>query len=108
MKTLKFRAYLVPKVLSGEKYSTWRLFDDKKIEEGETVELLEYVTNRHIGKANVIKVIEKPLGELTADDKNGHEYFSSDEEMYKTYEKYYKQPITPETIVKIIWFELQK
>jgi len=108
MKTLKFRSYLVPKVLSGEKYSTWRLFDDKDIQEGDEVDLLEFVTNSHFGKAKVTKVVEKPMGELTDGDKEGHEGFESEEEMYKIYETYYKQPVGPETIVKIIWFKLKK
>lgn len=36
-----------------------------------------------------MKVIEKPLGTLTDEDKKGHESFRSDEEMFKTYEQYY-------------------
>ena len=35
MKLVKFRDYLVPLVLSGEKDSTWRLFDDKGLSEGD-------------------------------------------------------------------------
>ncbi|MEX2012673.1 MAG: ASCH domain-containing protein [Patescibacteria group bacterium] len=108
MKSLKFRAYLMPKVLSGEKYSTWRLFDDKDIQEGNEVDLLEFVTNRYFGNATVTKVVEKPMGELTAEDKAGHEEFDSDEQMYEVYTTYYKQPVGPETFVKVIWFELRK
>ncbi len=108
MKSLKFRAYLVPKVLSGEKYSTWRLFDDKDVKEGDVVDLLEFVTNRHFGVAKITKVVEKPMGELTTEDKAGHEEFESDEQMYEVYTTYYKQPVGPETPVKVIRFELQK
>jgi hypothetical protein len=108
MKSLKFRPYLVPKVLSGEKHSTWRLFDDKDIQQGEEVELLEFVTNRHFADARVSKVIEKPFGDLTAADKEGHEEFATDEEMYQVYSTYYKTDVTPDTPVKIIWFELKK
>lgn len=108
MKSLKFRSHLVPKVLSGEKYVTWRLFDDKDIQVGDEVELLEFVTNRHFADAIITKVIEKPLGELTADDKAGHEGFASDDEMYATYMRYYKTEITPETLVKMIRFKLKK
>jgi hypothetical protein len=108
MKTLKFRSYLVPLVLSGQKNATWRLFDDKDLQEGNEVELLEFVTNRHFADATITKITEKPLGELTEEDKQGHEGFSSDEEMYKTYETYYKQPVGPKTLVKIIWFNLKK
>lgn len=106
MKSLKFRSYLVPLVLSGQKNATWRLFDDKDIQVGDEVELLEFVTNRHFADAKVTIVVEKPLGELTEADKAGHEGFVSNEEMYSTYETYYQQPVGPKTIVKIIWFEL--
>lgn len=105
-KSLKFRSHLVPLILSGEKNATWRLFDDKDLQEGDEVELLEFVTNRHFANATITKIIEKPLGELTEEDKRGHEGFSSDEEMYKTYEKYYEQPVGPETLVKIVWFKV--
>lgn len=44
MKTIKFRDYLVPLVLSGEKNSTWRLFDDKDIQVGDTVQLINWNT----------------------------------------------------------------
>lgn len=108
MKSLKFRSYLVPLVLSGEKNATWRLFDDKDLQVGEEVELLEFVTNHHFANAKIIEIVEKPLGELTEADKAGHEGFASDEEMYSTYETYYKQPVGPETLVKIIRLELKK
>ena len=55
-----------------------------------------------LATAKITNVVEKPLGKLTQGDKVGHEKFSNDEEMYKSYEKYYSQPITPETLVKIL------
>lgn len=106
MKTLKFRSYLVPLILSGEKNSTWRLFDDKELAVEDIVELKEFVTLRHFGNAKLTKVIEKSFGELTAEDKRGHEGYESDKEMYDEYTKYYKTEIRPSTKLKIIWFEL--
>jgi len=108
MKSLKFRSNLVPMVLSGEKTATRRLFDDKDLKEGDAVDLLEFVTNRHFGSATITEIIAKPLAELTEADKAGHETFASDEEMYRTYSTYYKTEVTPETLVKIIRFTLQK
>ncbi len=35
MKSLKFRSHLVPLILSGQKYVTWRLLDDKDIKAGD-------------------------------------------------------------------------
>lgn len=108
MKSLKFRSHLVPLVLSGEKYVTWRLFDDKNLKVGDDIQLLEFVTNRHFADAEIIKVIEKPLGELQPEDRDGHEGFASDAEMYETYSHYYKTAVTPEALVKIIWFEFKE
>lgn len=107
MKIVKFRYYLVPLVLSGEKTSTWRLFDDKNLSAGDEIELREFGKNASFGTAIITKVIEKPFSELTSEDKVGHESYRSDEEMYKTYESYYNTHIGPETIVKIIWFTLK-
>lgn len=103
-KKLKFAPELVPLVLSGKKTSTWRLFDDKDLNEGDVLDFLESGTDRHFSTALITKVTEKPLGELTEEDKSGHERFSSDEEMYKTYEKHYNRQVTSETQVKIVWF----
>ena len=106
MKLVKFRDYLVPLVLSGQKNSTWRLFDDKNLSVGDDIELREFGKDDSFASAKIIKVIEKPFGELTDDDKEGHETFSNDEEMYKTYSGYYNTDVTSDTNVKIIWFEL--
>jgi hypothetical protein len=108
VKIVKFRDYLVPLVLSGEKDSTWRLFDDKDLSVGDEIELRVFVTLQPFGQATIIEVIEKPMGELTAEDKVGHETYASDEEMYATYSGYYKQPVTAETPVKVIRFKLHK
>lgn len=106
MKTLKFRDYLVPLVMSGEKDSTWRLFDDKDLNTGDEVELQMFVTNKPFAKAKIVDVIEKQFKDLSKDDKKGHELFKGDDEMYAKYTEYYKQEITPETSLKIIRFEL--
>ena len=40
-KKLHFISKLIPLVLSGEKISTWRLWDDKSLSEGDVVDFLE-------------------------------------------------------------------
>ena len=107
MKVLKFRDYLVPLVLSGVKDSTWRLFDDKDLSIGDEIELQVFVTNKTFAKATITKVIEKRFGDLNDSDKQGHERYNSDEEMYAEYAKYYNVPVNPGKLVKIIWFELK-
>lgn len=107
-KRLRFSPDLVPLVLSGEKYSTWRLFDDKDLTEDDTLDLLDSKTNMQFATARIIKVVEKPLGDLTDKDRKGHEQFNSEEEMYATYSRYYQKEIKPKDLVKIIWFQLIK
>lgn len=46
------------------------------------------------------------MGELTDQDKAGHEKYKNDNEMYLTFEKFYKRKVNQNTRVKIIWFEL--
>ncbi len=106
MKIVKFKDYLVPLVLSGEKNSTWRLFDDKNLSVGDKLELREFGKDSSFATAIITKVIEKPFGKLTTADKEGHERFESDEQMYRTFSGYYNAEVNEETIVKIIWFEL--
>ena len=105
-KTLKFSPDLVPLVLSGEKTSTWRLFDDKDLKDGDEMIFIDWDGMQPFAEAMLTSVVVKPLDELSAEDKEGHEKFSSDEEMYATYSRYYKQPVGPETLVKIVRFKI--
>lgn len=106
MKSLKFAPNLIPLILKGEKTITWRLFDDKDLKEGDVVRFFNSKTLKEFATAELIKVTEKKMGEVTDGDLDGHEKFTSKEEMYKTYSDYYNERITPETAVKIIKFEL--
>ncbi len=106
MKTLKFSKELLPEILSGKKTVTWRCFDDKDLKEGDEVLLLEHETKNPFAKAVLTKVNEKTFGELSKEDKKGHEEFKIDEEMYKTYSEYYKREITPDTLLKVIQFKI--
>jgi hypothetical protein len=105
-KTIKFKDYLVELILKGEKNTTWRLFDDKDLKEGDKVDLINKDTMEKFAGAKLVKVYEKTLGTLTDADWEGHEKFASDEEMYETYKKYYGREVDKNTIVKIIRFEL--
>ena len=105
MKLLKFRSNLVPLVLSGEKNSTWRLFDDKDLSEGDDIELREFGKTESFATAQITRLVEKPFKNLTEEDMVGHEKFDSNEEMYERYKGYYQKDVGPETIVKIMWFD---
>ncbi len=105
MKQLKFAEPLPELVLGGTKNTTWRINDKKEITEGDTLSLC-YNDGQEFAKAVTTNVREITFGELTQDDKNGHEAFANDEEMYATYSHYYNIVVTPTTNVKIIKFKL--
>ena len=91
MKVIKFRESLSKLILAGEKNTTWRLFDDKDLQQGDIVSLVIWETNEVFAKAKLTTVYTKELGKLEEVDWEGHERYSSDGEMYKTFEKYYQQ-----------------
>ena len=105
-KTLKFSPELVPLILSGEKTVTWRLWDDKDLQEGDIVTCIKRPKLETFAKIKITSIVEKTMGDLTEDDKRGHEPFESDEEMYATYTRYYGKSVGPNTPVKVVRFEL--
>lgn len=104
MKTLKFKPHLCEQILSDEKTSTWRLFDDKDLQVGDVVEFLNQETQESIGQANITLVATKTLGTLTETDWEGHERYPSNEAMYETYRSYYGDQVGPDSELKIIHF----
>lgn len=107
MKTLKFKSHLVQPILNKTKTTTWRLFDDKNIIEGDKFDFVNLDNLEKFTQAMATSVTEKPFCNLTDDDWLGHERFDSDDEMYKTYSKFYNQPVDKNTLVKIIRFQLK-
>lgn len=105
MKKLKFAEPLPSKILSGRKNTTWRINDDKEIIIGDLLSLC-YINDIEFAKAKVISINESTFGKLSESDKEGHEKFDSEEEMYAIYSKYYNFQVTPETNLKVIKFEL--
>jgi 8-oxo-dGTP diphosphatase len=106
MKTLKFTEHLVDMILSGEKKSTWRLFDDKDLKEGDELSFINKQNNQEFAKSKIIKIAEKKLGDINDNDFEGHEKFESREIMFDTYRKYYGDKVSDDTIVKMIDFEI--
>jgi len=105
MNQLKFSKPLPKLILSGKKNTTWRINDNKNIQESDKLSLCDN-EGKEFAKASVISVKEKTFGELNEKDKEGHEKFSSDQEMYGTYSSYYNIKVTPETQVKVIKFKI--
>lgn len=104
MKTLKFAPELCEKILSGEKTATWRLFDDKDLQVGDVVEFVSKQTSLVIGSAVIHSLRAKTLGTLEESDWEGHERYSTETEMYKTFKGFYGDEVGPDTEVKIIDF----
>ena len=105
MKRLKFSEPLTKLILDGRKCTTWRIDDDKNISVGDELSLC-YKNGEEFAKSKVIWVRETTFENLKEEDKEEHEIFSSEKEMYQTYSGYYKMNIGPKTKVKIIKFKL--
>ena len=105
MKPLKFATNLVEKILTGEKVSTWRLFDDKDLTLGDELVFINKETSDEFGTAKIIGLKIKTLGTLNDEDWIGHDRYSSDEEMYTNFRKFYGDNVNKDTEVKIINFD---
>lgn len=57
-------------------------------------------------KARILWVKDTAFDRLTDEDREGHESFNSEKEMYETYENYYDREVGPGTEVKAIKFEV--
>jgi hypothetical protein len=106
MKTLKFMPHLVPKVLSGEKTSTWRLFDDKDLRESDEFLMLNKETGEEFARGKITKIKEKTLGQLEDSDFEEHERYKDQDDTLNHYKGYYGDKVTLDTVVKMIDFKL--
>lgn len=107
MKTLKFKPHLCEQIIRGEKTATWRLFDDKDLQEQDEIRFINQETLAPFGTGRIEKIQVKTLGTLTESDWVGHEKFSSEKEMYDTYKSYYGNKVKSDSELKIIDFSFQ-
>jgi len=111
MKSIKLEHSLANLIRSGQKTTTWRLFDDKDLSVDDRVALIDKVDANNkdtwvaFGEALLTEVDEKYLGDVGKDDYDGHETYSSQAEMLKTYQGYYGQSVSYRTPVKVIHFQ---
>lgn len=103
---MKFRKDLSDLILAGEKTTTWRLFDDKDLQEGDLVRFVIWETSEEFAQARLVKVYEKKFGSIEEKDQEGHETFPSKRRMYETFAQYYDRPVDENTMAKIIHFVL--
>lgn len=107
MKTLKFKDYLVSKILDGSKIITWRLFDDKDLRVGDMLLFINSASGKEFAKAKIIGVRENKLGEIQETDfEEGHEKYKSQEDMLAHYRDYYGDGVDFNSVIKIIKFKL--
>lgn len=106
MKSLKFALNLIPKILSGEKTTTWRFFDDKDLKTGDEVIFVNRETGEDFGKAILNSVQTKKAKDLTLKELNDHEYADL-ETMLSSHKKYYGEKVNKDSEVKIISFDFK-
>lgn len=97
----------MPLILKGSKTVTWRMFDDKDLQVGDMIQLINKDTGENFTLAKIIKIQSKKLGEMSESDFNGrHERFATKDAMLITYKSYYGDKVTFESPVKIVHFDL--
>lgn len=108
MKTLKFDHDQAQDILSGQKNSTWRFFDDKDISVNDLFRVIDKVRPddskswKLMGNGKVTEIVEKNLGDIEPSEMSG---FKTKDDMLANYRQYYGERVTLETPVKIIFFE---
>jgi hypothetical protein len=98
----------MPQLLSWEKTSTWRLFDDKNLSIWDELEFRKSEDNDIIGYGTITSLIEKPVRDINENDYSGHEKFRDTEEIIQNLRKYYRDTVDENSIVKIIHFTFKK
>jgi ribonuclease HI len=113
MKTLKFDHDFAQLILERKKTSTWRLYDDKDLSVNDDIKIIDKVQPNYskswqvIGQAKVKEIVEKKLGDVSKADMAGHEIFDSNDQMLEVYRRRYGTRVSPDTPVKIIYFDFQ-
>lgn len=105
MKKLKFSKEIIPKILSGEVASTWRLFDDKNLEIGDTFEVVNSENSQIIGYAKITQITNKYLKDINNEDQQGHQKYADLNEIVEDFKKYYGDGVGEHTPMKIIKFD---
>ncbi len=106
MKTLKLFDHLAPLVLSGEKTSTWRMFDDKNLQVGDDIRFIKTNTGEEFVTARIVDIVEKKLSEISDDDYADHERYKDAEELLSAFRKAYGERVTLDDVVKIVRFQV--
>lgn len=106
MKTLKFEESLVESIINGTRTSTWRLHDDKDLCIDDQVEFISRGDGQVFGKGTISQLVIKKLKDATSEELRDHNY-SSHEEMYGKFKRYYGDEVGPDTTVKMLHFNFE-
>jgi ribonuclease HI len=112
MKSLKFDHGQAEQIRRGAKTATWRAFDDKDISVNDVIDIVDRVTDdkpqtwQSLGRARIDSVIEKRLGEVTAEEIENDGEHASMEDMLRHFRERYGDTVTARTPIKIIHFTM--
>jgi ribonuclease HI len=110
MKTLKFEHHQAQLIAEGRYKATWRMYDDKDLSVDDEIRIVDKVDEKNsntwqvIGHAKVNEVIEKRLGDATAEELKAHG-FNAKEDALAKYQTYYGDRVSFDDPVKIIRFD---
>lgn len=105
MKQIKFSPELVPLIKNGSKTCTWRLWDDKDLQEGDEVIFIQRPELTPFAIAELTKVTNKKFGELGEEDYIGHEKY---DDPYKVCSDYYHREVVYDTPLTVVQFVIKK
>lgn len=103
MKSLKFAPNLVSLILNREKTITWRLFDDKDLQIGDNLELVNFENKEVFAKAIILNIENKKICDLSGDDLRKNSYIDMNH-VLSVNRKLYGDTVDMNTEVKIIEF----
>lgn len=105
MKTIKFTPELSELIKKGEKITTFRLFDDKDLQVGDTFIMATRESDKvtEFGTAIITEVILKTIDTLLPEDYVGHEPVDNPVEYYKGF---YGDKVNSSSEVKVIRFNV--
>lgn len=114
MKSLKFNHDAAQAIFKGKKTTTWRIDDDKDLSVDDEFVIVDKVNPNDkqswvgIGKGVVSQIIEKHLHDITENDIDGTEGYTTVKEMLVTFQQYLgDQKINQKTKIKIIKFRFE-
>lgn len=112
MKTLKLNHKEAQEILSGRR-TTWRLYDDKDLSVNDTVQLIDKVIADDpaswniIGTAQVTKIVQKQLGDITQTELK-KEGYKSIQSLIDTHARFYGRQVLDLTPLKVVHFTLNE